>query len=159
VSAEWSPHWNQLIKGIGCEMCDSDRLDEDKYGVRIHRTENTDAVLQRANIQRGYTIVIWRGRHVTEPFELTSAEASAYWLAVLKVAKALSEYYKPLKMNYETLSNSLPHLHTHLLPRYADADPAPGRPFPLLPQDGDEHSIPDAQLHTEAAELRALLGG
>ena len=34
-------------------------------------------------------------------------------------------------MNYEVLGNALPHLHTHLVPRYLD-DPAPGRPFPFL---------------------------
>jgi diadenosine tetraphosphate (Ap4A) HIT family hydrolase len=30
-----------------------------------------------------------------------------------------------VKMNYETLGNSPPHLHTHVMPRYAD-DPKPG---------------------------------
>ena len=40
-------------------------------------------------------------------------------------------------MNYETLGNTVPHLHTHLVPRFTE-DPAPGRPFPLLPQNGEE---------------------
>jgi diadenosine tetraphosphate (Ap4A) HIT family hydrolase len=137
-------------------MCDSDRPDEDKYGVRIHSTENTDAVLQRAIIQRGYTLVIWRGRHVTEPFELTQDEATKYWLEVLNVARALTRYYRPIKMNYETLGNSLPHLHTHLMPRYLE-DPAPGRPFPLLPQNGYERAIPEEQIRIDAAGLRGLL--
>jgi diadenosine tetraphosphate (Ap4A) HIT family hydrolase len=157
MNTKWPTRWNQLIQGIGCEMCDSDRPDEDKYGIRIHKTKNTDTVLQRADIQRGYTLVIWRGRHVTEPFELTDLEASGYWLTVLKVAKVLAEYYKPLKMNYETLGNSLPHLHTHLVPRYIEDDPAPGRPFPLLPQNGRERAMPEVRLQTEAADLRALL--
>ena len=43
----------------------------------------------------------------------------------------LQRHYRPLKMNYEVLGNALPHLHTHLVPRYLD-DPAPGRPFPFL---------------------------
>ncbi|MGP4029178.1 HIT family protein [Actinomadura sp. 3N407] len=126
--------------------------------MRIFASENTDAVLQRANIQRGYTLVIWRGRHVTEPYELSEQEASSYWLDVLKVAHALAQHYRPLKMNYETLGNSLPHLHTHLVPRYAANDPTPGRPFPLLPQDGSEPTIPEERLTTEAKDLRGLLG-
>jgi diadenosine tetraphosphate (Ap4A) HIT family hydrolase len=126
-------------------------------GIRIYATENTDAVLQRANIQRGYTLVIWRGRHITEPTELTPDEASSYSQSVLKVARALMAYYKPLKMNYETLGNSLPHLHTHLVPRYVN-DPAPGRPFPLLPQDGSEPTVTAEQLQEEADTLRSLLG-
>jgi hypothetical protein len=39
---------------------------------------------------------------------------------VLSVARALIDMYKPLKMNYETLGNSLPHLHTHLIPGFTD---------------------------------------
>jgi diadenosine tetraphosphate (Ap4A) HIT family hydrolase len=72
------------------------------------------------------------------------------------VAKALATFYRPLKMNYETLGNTVPHLHTHLLPRFV-ADPAPGRPFPLLPQSGDESQIAPAQLASDATALRALL--
>jgi hypothetical protein len=33
-------------------------------------------------VQRGYTLVIWRGRHVAEPTELTDSEAQGYWLEV-----------------------------------------------------------------------------
>lgn len=122
MNTRWPSNWEQLTRGIGCEMCESDRLDSDEYGVRILATKNTDAVLQRATVQPGYKLVIWCGRHVTEPTELTNEEASEYWLDVLTVARALLEYYKPIKMNYETLGNSLPHLHTHLVPRYAEND-------------------------------------
>jgi diadenosine tetraphosphate (Ap4A) HIT family hydrolase len=156
MKREWPRDWDKLTQGLGCEMCEPDRPDEDRYGIRIHSTENADAVLQRANIQRGYTLVIWRGRHVTEPYELSAAEASAYWTEVLNVAKALAIYYRPLKMNYETLGNSLPHLHTHLLPRFVH-DPAPGRPFPLLPQDGSEALVPEERLQEDALALKKLL--
>ncbi len=137
-------------------MCGSDRPDVDTYGVRIFRSSNVDAVLQRANIQRGYTVVIWRGRHITEPFELDYSESSEYWGAVMRVAETLMNYYKPLKMNYETLGNSVPHLHTHLIPRYV-VDPAPGRPFPLRPQDDSEAPIPEDELWDQARALRAAM--
>jgi len=137
-------------------MCETDRPDSDEHGVRIKATNNTDAVLQRANVQRGYTLVIWRGRHVTEPTELTEEEASGYWRDVLTVARALIQHFHPLKMNYETLGNSLPHLHTHLLPRYVE-DPAPGHPFPLAPLNGSEPLVADGQLWQDAEALRKLL--
>ncbi|CAM4474394.1 HIT family protein [Nocardia ninae] len=149
----WPANWNDLVRGIDCEMCLSERSDSDAFGIRIYSSKNVDAVLQRADIQRGYTLVIWRGRHVNEPFELTDAEYSEYWRDVLKVAKTLAGYYRPLKMNYETLGNSLPHLHTHLVPRYVE-DPAPGRPFPLLPQSGSEPKISDDQLQADANALQ-----
>ncbi len=100
-------------------MCRSPRVDDDEYGVRLHTTEHTDAVLQRASVQRGYTLVIWRGRHVVEPQHRA-------------------------------------HLHTHLLPRFVD-DPAPGRPFPLLPRDGSEAQVDAHVLAADAVALRALL--
>jgi diadenosine tetraphosphate (Ap4A) HIT family hydrolase len=156
MSEQWASDWQDRIDGRNCEMCASERVDSDGYGIRIYSTKQVDAVLQRANIQRGYTLVIWRGRHVVEPYELSAKEAAEYWLDVLKVAKALAEYYRPLKMNYETLGNTVPHLHTHLVPRYR-IDPAPGRPFPLLPQSGTEEPISDAILRDDAAALRQLL--
>jgi diadenosine tetraphosphate (Ap4A) HIT family hydrolase len=137
-------------------MCEADRGDSDEYGIRIYATDTVDAVLQRAKIQRGYTLVIWRGRHVVEPYELEEHEASSYWLDVLRVSKALATHYRPLKMNYETLGNTVPHLHTHLLPRFTE-DPAPGRPFPLLPQNGQESMFDEDLLHDDATALRQLL--
>jgi diadenosine tetraphosphate (Ap4A) HIT family hydrolase len=153
---EWPPNWDELTRGIGCEMCENGRPDADQYGVRILAGRYSDAYLQRADVQRGYTLVIWRGRHVNEPTELTGAEAAGYWAEVLAVARALIGVYRPLKMNYETLGNSLPHLHTHLVPRYADGDPRPGQPFPLSAQAPDAR-IPEALLLAEAADLRSRL--
>jgi diadenosine tetraphosphate (Ap4A) HIT family hydrolase len=99
-------------------------------------------------------VVIWRGRHVTEPTELTDDEAAGYWAEVLAVARALIGVYQPLKMNYETLGNSLPHLHTHLVPRFLD-DPSPGAPFPLAASTAG--AIPEDRLLIGAAKLRARL--
>ena len=152
---EWPGNWDELTKGIGCEMCENGRPDANRYGLRIHAGRYTDAYLQRADVQRGYTVVIWRGRHVNEPTELDETEAAGYWAEVLAVARALISVYQPLKMNYETLGNSLPHLHTHLVPRFTD-DPRPGQPFPLSAQQPPGR-IPEARLLTEAAKLRSLL--
>ena len=131
-------------------------MDEDEYGIRVHKTKYVDAVLQRARIQRGYTLVIWRGRHVVEPYELTETESASYWHDVLRVAKAIAQHLQPMKMNYETLGNTVPHLHTHLVPRFSE-DPAPGRPFPLLPQDGSEPQSDSASLQLDAYAIRQLL--
>ena len=95
------------------------------------------------------------GRHVNEPTELDDAEASGYWAEVLTAARALISVYRPLKMNYETLGNSLPHLHTHMVPRFTD-DPRPGQPFPLSAQQPDA-KVPEAQLWADANALRKLL--
>ena len=94
-------------------MCTGGRVADNGFGVRVFEGHVSDAYLQRADIgQTGYTIVIWRGRHVSDPTELTSEEASAYFAEVLRVGRALEAHYRPLKLNFEMLGNSLPHLHT-----------------------------------------------
>src|SRR5215470_4972116 len=153
--SEWPANWADLVRGIGCAMCDQGRPESDAFGVRIHEGRYSDSYLQRGDVQRGYTIVIWRGRHVSEPTELSEAEAAGYWAEVLTVARALIAVYQPLKMNYETLGNSLPHLHTHLVPRFTD-DPRPGQPFPLTAQQPDA-KVPETELWAAAEELRKLL--
>jgi diadenosine tetraphosphate (Ap4A) HIT family hydrolase len=135
-------------------MCAEGRPDETPYGVRIFTGDVADAYLQRASVQRGYTIVIWRGRHVAEPTELTESEAASYWLEVLRVGRALEGHFEPVKLNYELLGNSLPHLHTHVVPRYAD-DTRPGWPFPF--PDGDPPPHPESELRRDAEGLRTLL--
>jgi diadenosine tetraphosphate (Ap4A) HIT family hydrolase len=79
------------------------------------------------------------------------AEAAAYGREVLRVARALIAVHGPVKLNYDVLGNASPHLHTHLVPRYAD-DPRPGWPFPFPEQ--DPPPIPEARLRVEVEALR-----
>jgi diadenosine tetraphosphate (Ap4A) HIT family hydrolase len=132
-------------------MCDEGRPEETRFGARFRAGEVSDAYLQRADIQRGYTIVIWRGRHVAEPTELSAEEASRYWLEVLEAGRALERCFEPVKMNYDLLGNLLPHLHAHVIPRYAD-DPKPGWPFPF-PQ-GDPGQLDEDEFRRDLEALR-----
>ena len=135
-------------------MCAQGRPEETDYGVRVFAGDVSDAYLQKSGVQRGYSIVIWRGRHVVEPTELDPGEADAYWRELLRVGAALEQHFEPVKLNYELLGNSLPHLHTHVMPRYAD-DPKPGWPFPHPEDEPPPH--PEAELRSDVAALRALL--
>src|SRR5688500_13955587 len=98
-------------------MCGNAGERDTGFGIRFFRGRVANAFLQRAAIQQGYTIVVWAGRHVVEPTELTPDEAGAYWADVLTAARAIEQHFQPVKMNYETLGNTLPHLHTHVIPR------------------------------------------
>jgi diadenosine tetraphosphate (Ap4A) HIT family hydrolase len=155
AAVEWPASFYELRRGQGCAMCAEGRPDELRWGARIFAGEVSDAYLQRADIQRGYTVVVWRGRHVAEPTELAADEAAAYWLEVVHVARALETHLEPVKTNYTLLGNSLPHLHTHVVPRYAD-DPRPGWPFPF-PEE-DPPPIEEEEFRRDVEALRALLG-
>jgi diadenosine tetraphosphate (Ap4A) HIT family hydrolase len=100
-------------------------------------------------------VVIWRHGHVAEPTELDSVSASEYRADVLSVCRAIEQEFRPVKVNLLTLGNWVPHLHTHVLPRYRD-DPAPGGPITWADIFNAEPTPPEVLLH-QAARLRALL--
>jgi diadenosine tetraphosphate (Ap4A) HIT family hydrolase len=151
---EWSKQFYAWRAGDGCPSCVEGRPDEAPWGVRFFAGTVSDAYLARADVQRGLTLVVWRGRHVVEPTELADGEAAAYGREVLAVGRALQAVFAPVKLNYNLLGNSVPHLHTHIVPRYAD-DPRPGWPFPF--PDPEPGPIPELRLAEDVALLRALL--
>ena len=140
--------------GRGCPACDEGRPDSTSAGVRFFAGEVCDGYLVRADIQRGLAMAVWRGRHVAEPTELTDAEAAQYGREVLRVGRAIEAVLAPVKLNYDVLGNSVPHLHTHIVPRYAD-DPRPGWPFPF--PDPDPPAMPEERLLADVEGLRAAL--
>jgi diadenosine tetraphosphate (Ap4A) HIT family hydrolase len=114
-----------------------------------------DAHLRRADIQRGLSIVLWHGRHVSEPTELEPAEAATFWRELLAVGGSIETAFRPVKLNYNLLGNEVPHLHAHVVPRYAD-DPRPGWPFPF--PEGDSPDIPEDRFREDLAALRRTTG-
>ena len=151
---EWPADFYAQRAGTACRLCEQGRPEATPHGVRFFAGEAADAYLVRADIQRGLSVVIWRGRHVAEPTELTDGEAAAYGTEVLRVGRALEEVLSPVKLNYDVLGNSTPHLHTHVVPRYAD-DPRPGWPFPF--PDPDPPPMPLERLMTDVEALRRAL--
>jgi len=131
-------------------MCAEGRPEVTEDGVRFFSGQVGDAYLRRRPIQRGLTVVMWRGRHVAEPTALGEDEADRYWRELLIVGRALERVFQPVKLNYNTLGSSVPHLHTHIVPRYAD-DPSPGWPFPF-----PEHEPPAMPVEALQAEVDAL---
>lgn len=151
---EWPRVFYEMRDGIGCPACEEGRPEETDDGARFFAGEVTDAYLRRPTIQRGLTVVVWRGRHVAEPTELTSDEAARFWQEVLIVGRAIEDVMQPIKLNYNLLGNSVPHLHAHIVPRYAD-DPRPGWPFPF-PEVEPQNFLEEPYLRDVEA-LRAAL--
>ena len=152
---EWPADFYAQRSGEACGMCAQGRPEETPHGVRYFAGEVSDAYLVRADIQRGLSVVVWRGRHVVEPTELADEEAAAYGREVLRVSRALLAVLEPVKLNYDVLGNSVPHLHTHLVPRYAD-DPRPGWPFPF--PEADPPPVAEERLMADVEALRRATG-
>jgi len=147
------------MRGEGCAMCAGGGPEETEFGIRVYRSDTADAYLRNADVgQRGYSIVIWRGRHVAEPTELSDTEAGEYWSDVLRVARAIELHFTPAKLNLMMLGNSLPHLHTHVVPRYLD-DRDPGHPPRFMGAGERTPPLPIDELRRDAIKLRELLEG
>lgn len=150
--ANWPENWTDIAKGTGCPICVAGRPESDAFGVRFYRGKFLDAYLQRAEVQSGYTVAMWRGRHAADLAHLTDEESIGYCLDLRRVAMALYNHYHPLILNYETWGNGLPHIHTHITPRYLN-DPAPGRPFPRTHETPSE-KVPEVDLLNDVEALK-----
>lgn len=118
----------ERLAGKGCTMCAAIGAGDNEHGVYLWTGRASEVWLQRHASVVGYCVVVWRDGHVAEPTELDPAAAVAYWEDVLEVGRALQDTFRPMKVNYMFLGNSVPHLHAHVFPRFAD-DPAPGGPL------------------------------
>lgn len=148
----WPLDWEARKAGAGCPFCSEGRVDRNDYGIRIFAGATTDGYLQRFAPLPGYTIVVWRGRHITDPADLTEDEACAYEREVLTVARALRQRFEPAQVNYLTLGNQMPHLHTNVVLRYLD-DPSPEGTVDL----NSRERVADDVLEAQAATLRTFL--
>ncbi len=107
-----------------CQMC-TKWLDEPD--LRIAELEHSFVLLNRDQYCPGYTFVFTK-HHVTELFHLDRQVRAALIEEVTLVAASLYNLFKPAKMNYELLGNIVPHMHWHLVPRFA-TDPLWPRPI------------------------------
>jgi diadenosine tetraphosphate (Ap4A) HIT family hydrolase len=153
----WPADWEARKRGEQCPMCADARVDENPFGIRFFAGAVSDAYLGWTGAARGYAYVIWRGRHVAEPTELTDDEATRFGREMLVAARAIEAHYTPAKMNYQALGNAVPHLHVHLVPRYVD-DPAPNRPLSSDVFDHPPWTPTEASVREDAAALRTLIG-
>ncbi|HWU98973.1 MAG TPA: HIT family protein [Oxalicibacterium sp.] len=97
----------------GCELCNEDG------GEIIFRNDKLHVVLIDDANYPGFCRVIWNA-HVSEMTDLPPSDRSVLMRTVCQVETALREVLQPEKINLASLGNMVPHLHWHLIPRFAD---------------------------------------
>ena len=96
----------------GCELCD--------LTVPVVWQDEKFSVIQVDDAAYpGFCRVIWRA-HVREMSDLAREDRLLLNEAVYRVEGAVREVMQPLKVNVASLGNVVPHLHWHIIPRYAD---------------------------------------
>ena len=96
--------------------------------------------------------VVWRG-HVREMTDLSAADRAYLMDWVFRTEAALRTVLAPDKINLASLGNVVPHLHWHVIPRFADDAHFPAPVWAARARDGVAHGRPDL-----AAALREALG-
>lgn len=94
--------------------------------------------------------VIWNA-HVKEMSDLGIRERKYLMAVVFTVEQALRELLNPDKINLASLGNQVPHLHWHVIPRFADDAHFPDPVWAARRRDGHAHSL-------DIKQLRELLG-
>jgi diadenosine tetraphosphate (Ap4A) HIT family hydrolase len=98
----------------------------------------------------GYCRLVWN-RHVRELTDLSAGERAELWRRVETVERTLRALLGPDKVNVASLGNMVPHLHVHVVPRFADD---PHFPAPVW---GPPRRAPRAGRGVDAGLLRAAL--
>jgi len=95
-----------------CELCNLQQQP-------IYRDAKLSVILVDDAAYPGFCRVIWN-EHVKEMSDLAPADRMALNDAVWHVELALRDVMAPGKVNVASLGNMTPHLHWHVIPRYAD---------------------------------------
>lgn len=105
-----------------CEFCDI--VNKKKPAEVIYETANTLAFFPLEPATQGHTMVIPK-RHIENFLELQPSDIPELGQVVVHVSKALQAVLSPEGMNLitsagEAASQSVMHLHVHLVPRWTD---------------------------------------
>ncbi len=99
--------------------------------------------------------VIWH-EHVREMTDLDAADSAHLMGVVFTVERVLRELLKPMKMNLASFGNQIPHLHWHVIARFADDAHFPDPIWATRRRDGVPHAVDESLLQ---ARLAAALSG
>lgn len=92
-------------------------------------------------------------RHVKEMTDLPADERQRFMQAVYAVETALRELLAPDKINLASLGNQVPHLHWHVIPRFADDRHFPDPVWAAARRRGAPHAV-DVGLLAEILQQR-----
>jgi len=105
-----------MTRQDGCELC---ALAASSPSAAVFESERFVVILVEDAAYPGFARVIWKD-HVREVSDLPDADRLLLNDAVWRLELAVREVMQPLKVNVASLGNVVPHLHWHVIPRYAD---------------------------------------
>lgn len=140
------------MNAAGCPLC------RDDGGALVLRTELLRVVLVDEADYPGFVRVTVNA-HVKEMTDLDAATLARVMAAVYAVEDALRAVLAPDKVNLASLGNVVPHLHWHVIPRFADDAHFPQPIWGARQRDCDPAKLAArrARLPALADEIRARI--
>jgi diadenosine tetraphosphate (Ap4A) HIT family hydrolase len=126
---------------------------DDDADLRIVEMTHSYVILNRDQFFPGYALLFTK-EHVTELFHLDLAVRSGLMEEVSRVARALYDTFSPAKINYELLGNMVPHIHWHIVPRFASE---PLWPRPIWAEPHDELTLSPEEYLQRITKIRSAL--
>jgi diadenosine tetraphosphate (Ap4A) HIT family hydrolase len=105
----------------------------------------------------GFCRVIWN-EHFREMTDLVPADRARCMEAVFAVETALRRHLAPDKVNLASLGNLVPHVHWHVIPRFAGDSHFPQSVWGARQRDASPRALPAGFATQVAGELALALG-
>jgi diadenosine tetraphosphate (Ap4A) HIT family hydrolase len=134
-----------------CPLCQPDRE------TVLWQDHAARVVLVDDPAYQGFCRVIWRA-HVAEMTDLSPAERRCLMDRVFGVEAALRQVLRPATVNLASLGNQVPHLHWHVIPRFADDATFPDAVWAAPRRAGATHRVDSAALQDAIRQALAASG-
>jgi diadenosine tetraphosphate (Ap4A) HIT family hydrolase len=138
---------------LPCMYCAKDSRLSDLMMI-ICELDASIVYLFKEQTYRGRCIVAYKKEHKREIFELSEADRNRFIGNVAAVASAVSKAFSPQKINYGAYGDNMPHVHFHIVPKYADA-PKWGGTFDMMPE--NKVILSDSEYESTIREIRKYL--
>jgi len=101
-----------------CLYCqNNDKLQE--LMIKIEDLKVSQLFLFKEQSYTGRCNVVYNN-HAVEFYELSDEQRNLFMEDVATVAKAIAKAFNPTKINYGAYSDTLSHLHFHMVPKYKE---------------------------------------
>jgi diadenosine tetraphosphate (Ap4A) HIT family hydrolase len=137
------------VKVAGCPLCD------EAGGRVVLQTPRWRLVhAPEAGVPAFYRLV-WQ-EHVKEFSQLPAADRASCMDALVTIEQAMLRHLQPDKVNLASLGNGVPHLHWHVIARFAWDPHFPGAVWAAAQRSADERRIEEVTARLPALEEELL---
>lgn len=141
---------------MACLACDRiEKISEQRNEFFVAELKESFAVAADDQRYTGHTILLLK-HHAEHLHRLERETRSLLFQDVILVGDALAEAFRPIRINYECLGNSMPHIHWHVIPRY-EWDPQPTHPIWVRPKGERAVGVTGSDLKAIVSKLRSRL--